>query len=523
MLPSSRQTSPVHLRDWKLITLPVLSGFLAYASFPAISQGYLAWVAYVPLAIFVGRLSTFRSAFLGGLLVGIIQFSLLLCWIPGVLVQYGNISTVLAWLLYGLMILILGTYPAIAAGTTGYAMQRRGPSCLLLLPFAWVSVELLRSYTPFGGFPWLLTGYSQTDYLPVVQIADITGVYGLSLLILIANVGIAWRILKGPAARTRLWPALAACGLILLCLAYGHVSLRKWSPGPTLRKTAILQANIPLEGPDREVEWKFQEGYLRMADALRGKTIDLLVLPESPAPKSFEQDKAYQEAMRSLAKRYPMGLILSNVATGRDEGASEYFNSAYFLDSDGNLSGRYDKVRLVPFGEYVPFKRAFFFLDSITREVSDFSAGSEFLRVRVGGHQTSAIICYEAVFPSLARRFVSGGSELLVNLTNDAWYGNTPAPYQHLAMARWRAVENRRWLIRAANSGISAVIDPGGRIRSATGLFREEACTGPFDFVSELTIYSRYGDVCACLCVIISCVVLLGVRRAGAGRERQQI
>ncbi len=495
--------------NWKLLTLPVFSGFLAFASFPAVSQGYIAWVAYVPLAIFLMRCPTTGEAFLGGLVAGIVQTSLLLCWIPGVLVLYGSLSNILAWLLYGLLAIFLGAYPGLAAGVTGYSMRRRGPAYLLTLPFAWVSVELLRNYTPFGGFPWLLTGYSQTDYLRIVQIADITGVYGVSLVVILANVAIAWLILNGPGVRRRLWPAFAACSLFLLCFAYGHFSLMKWSPGEAGQMAAILQGDIPLDGPEQVVEWKFQEGYLQMADRLRGAAIDLLVLPESPAPRFFDQDRTYREEMRSLAKRFSMGIILSNVAFSGAGDHTKYFNSAYFLGPDGDVLGRYDKIQLVPFGEYVPLKRAFSFMESITREVSDFYPGREYFRARVKGHQISAIICYEAVFPNLARRFVADGCELLVNLTNDAWYGRSAAPYQHLAMARWRAIENRRWLLRAANSGISAVIDPAGRIRSSTELFTEEACVGPFDFVSHVSLYSRYGDVCAYLCVIILCFVLL--------------
>ncbi len=495
--------------DWKLLTLPALSGLLVFASLPGVDQGYLAWAAYVPLAIFLSRCRTTGAAFLGGLVAGIVQFTLLLRWIPGVLVQYGSLSFILAWFLYGLLTVFLATYPGLAVAMTGYSMRRCGPACLLTFPFALVSFELLRNYTPFGGFPWLLTGYSQTNWLQIAQIADITGVYGVSLLILLVNVAIAWLILNGAGTWRRLWPAVIACGLVLLCFAYGYSSLRKWNSDEARHRAAILQADIPLDGPGQVAEWKFQEGYRQMANKLRDAAIDLVVLPESPAPMSFERDAAYQQGMRSLARRYSMGIVLSNVAfggTGEDPG---YFNSAYFLGPDGSVLGRYDKIQLVPFGEYVPLKRAFFFLESITREVSDFRPGREYLRVRFDGHQMSAIICYEAVFPNLARRFVAGGSQLIVNLTNDAWYGRTAAPYQHLAMSRWRAIENRRWLIRAANSGISAVIDPAGRIRSSTGLFREETCVGSFDFVSDLSIYSRCGDLCAWLCVIISCLVLL--------------
>jgi len=270
----------------------------------------------------------------------------------------------------------------------------------------------------------------------------------------------------------------------------------------------MLQGNLSFDEPESALVWKYQEGYVQMADRLP-ESVDLLVLPESPSPRMFEYDADYREMLVRLARRYPLGLVFNNIYHAEASPAPRYFNSAYFLGSDGKELGRYDKIRLVPFGEYIPWRSVFFFAETISRDVSDFYPGRDYLVVKLGDHPVNAIICFEALFPQLVRRFVRGGSQLIINLTNDGWYGASAAPYQHLAMSCWRAVENRRYLLRATNSGISAIVDPTGRVQASTGLLRRDSCLGRFAFISTLSIYARYGNVFAILCAIITCLALL--------------
>jgi apolipoprotein N-acyltransferase len=494
--------------DPKLLLLPLVSGLLSFASFPALGQSYLAWVAQVPLLLFMLRSRGALGAFLGGMLAGFVQFALLLVWIPAVLVNYGGIQAAVAWSLFALLMAALAAYPGLACAATGIAVQKGGRALLLIFPFAWVAVELLRNYTPFGGFPWMLAGYSQTGNLRIMQVADIAGVYGVSFLILAVNTGIAWLLRSGMRRLRSYVPLLCATGLVTLCLAYGNLSLGRWDKLSPRYTAALLQANISADEPDEVIRHKFEQGYLDMAAQIRDLKVDLVVLPESPAPKSFQSDAEYRRSLTGLARHYSLGIIVSNVAFAEAPRDSRYFNSAYFLDQEGRVRGRYDKIHLVPFGEYVPLKSVFFFLQSITQEASDFSPGSELVKVDTPAGTMNAIICFEAVFPELVRRFVEQGSQLVVNLTNDSWYGDSAAPYQHLAMARWRAVENRRYLLRAANSGISAIIDPAGRITVTTGLLRQDICLGRFDFLAYESFYTRRGDVAAVLCAIIVILAL---------------
>ncbi len=498
------------------LLLPALAGLLLFCCFPRIDQGYLAWFALTPLIWYVAGAISKKQAFLGGFISGAVGWFGLLVWIPKVLTRYGGVPEVLAWVLYCLMVIVLSLFPAVASLLTRICIEDSGVNSLLIFPFAWVALEYLRNYSPFGGFPWLLLGYSQTNYAHLIQIADVTGVYGVSFIVLWMNTALAWLLLHRLKTRG-IWPIAIALLMVGADFLYGRTKLRLWDKPAASFSAAMLQENLSFDEPEPALARKFQEGYPEMASLLPPGSVDLLILPESPSPLTYQYDASYREAMKALARGFPMGMIFNNISYGQE--GSRYFNSAYFLGGDGLDLGRYDKIRLVPFGEYVPLRRLFFFVDTISKDVSDFSPGHEYLTVEMGRHRVNAIICFEAIFPDLERRFVRDGSELIVNLTNDGWYGNSAAPYQHLAMARWRALENRRFLLRATNSGISAIIDPAGEIRASTPLLREAICRGRFGFVRTSTIYTRYGDLFAILCAIITsallvCGRLLSTKRA---------
>ncbi len=467
-------------------------------------MGFLAWFSFTPLVIFLALSGGWRRCLLGGFIAGAVQMGGLLTWIPAVMTRYGGVPYAGAWALYVLLVALQASYPALACAWTGLLISRRGRSSLLALPFVWVSLEYVESRFPLGGFPWLLAGYSQTGNPWMIQVADLTAVYGVSFLILCTNTAIAWYLLHRSNSLRALWPAGVAALLVAAAAVYGRASLSRWGSVPEQHTVAMLQQNISIDEPEAEVEWKYTQGYAKMADRLQPGKTDLLILPESPSPLSFQYDQAYRTMLDRLAGRFPMGIVFNNIAYEHRDGQTSYFNVAYFLDRQGTEVGRYDKIHLVPFGEYVPLKRLFFFVEAISKDVSDFHPGDNYTIAPVGGRPVAAIICFEAVFPRLARGFVRRGAELLINLSNDSWYGDSAAPYQHLAMARWRAVENRRFLLRATNSGISAVIDPCGRIRARSGLLREDICTGRFGFVASQSIYTRCGDAFAFLCVIIS-------------------
>jgi len=486
--------------------LPLLAGILAFASFPKIDLGYLAWISTALLAIFISNCRTARAAFCGGLFAGIIERGALLVWIPAVMSTYGGLPRFAAWGAFVPLIVMLALFPAAACVATRFLMNQLGERFLFAFPVIWVAMEYALCFVPFGGFPWLLSGYSQTKYLPLIQIADLTGIYGVSFLLLWFNTSLAWVYLKG---RRGNWPLTLALVLISASLVYGRAEIRHWDRVEADRRVVMIQGNLSADEEWQTLRWKSQEGYARLAARLSPADADLLILPEAPSPVSFERDGEYREGMRRLASRFGLGLIFNNVAIEDGGGESRYFNSAYFMNPAGEVVARYDKIHLVPFGEYIPLRRYFGFLQTITKDVGGFDPGSSYRAAELGGQPVNAIICFEAVFPQIERDFARRGSGLVVNLTNDRWYGTSAAPYQHLLMSRWRAIENRRFLLRATNSGISAIIDPLGRVRAQTALLTEGVCLGRFAFVQESSFYARHGDWLAILCAMIT-VVLLG-------------
>jgi len=489
-----------------LFLLPAASGLLLAAAFPRANQAWLGWAAWIPLILFVAGAKSRRAVFFGGWLAGVIQFFILLRWMPEVMASYGGMPSFLSWAAYALLIAALACYPAAACAFTRHLIFRRGERYLLLFPFIWIVMELLASVTPFGGFPWLLAGYTQTRFLPVIQFADVTGIYGVSFLLLCVNTAAAWLFLnRKKRGREAYIPLLATGALLAGVFVYGQIAINRWGKSEAPFQAALLQGNLSVDDSYDALHEKFEQGYLRMADSLAPGSADILILPESPAPKLFQSDEWYRRAMENLARRYPLGLVLSNIYfEERQDGDEAYFNSAFFIAGDGSLSGVYDKIHLVPFGEYIPLKKLLFFAETVSSEIGGFSAGGELRILTLGGRPANAVICFEAVFPDLVRRFVARGSQVIVNLTNDGWYGVSAAPYHHLEIARLRAVENRRYFLRAANTGFSAVIEPTGRIAASTGLASEAICLGWFGFIEEKTFYSRYGNVFAWLCVIIS-------------------
>jgi apolipoprotein N-acyltransferase len=500
--------------------LPALTGLLLAASFPSIGQGYAAWIAFVPLIAFLRRANNPAKAFGGGFISGVVHLFLLQIWIPDVLMHYGGLSGVLAWAAYGFTLTLLSLFLAAACLLTDYLVRRGGEFFLFSFPFILVALEYAQNYFPFGGYPWILTGYSQSNYLRIIQIADLTSVFGVSFLILFFNVAVVWMGAHRERRFKGCGPLIVSASLLVLCLIYGAIELRRWNAIQPRFHAAMLQGNISYQDSAGVMAEKIRQGYVRMAESLKSSNVDLLLIPESPSPISFQYDSDYRRTCELLAKSCSMGLVFNNNRVETIGNSERYYNSAYFLDHGGNMVNVYDKMHLVPFGEYIPLKILFQFIRTISKDVSEYSRGDNYRIVKVGDHPANAVICFEIVFPGHVRRFIQQGSQLILNLTNDGWYGDSSAPYQHLAIARWRAIENRRFLLRAANSGVSACIEPTGRIQTSTGILYEAVCKGRFEFIKQKTFYTRYGDVFVFVCVIIASGFLIAAITKPLSKKR---
>jgi apolipoprotein N-acyltransferase len=376
---------------------------------------------------------------------------------------------------------------------------------LLLAPFFWVAIELLRDRVI--GVPWNPMGGSQVDNIPFARIAQTTGVYGLSFAIMLVNCAfVAALLLYGQRRKNLLVSALAAA----IALQIGIFA--KPLPSVATQQAVLVQANIPLLDQPEWTPRYFDETISSLArlsvDAAKPRPAPdnpgLIIWPESPAP-FFISDPRLQQWLVAMAQDTNSYLVVGSLGeTPAVAGKQQLLNSALIMDPHGNMVGRYDKIHLVPYGEYVPYQDLLFFASKLTREVGDFARGTDRKVFDFNGTHAGVFICYESIFPNEVREFTANGAQVLINISDDLWYGETGAPAQHLQMARMRAVENHRWILLATNNGTTASIDPFGRVVKQAPRNIRMALVVPYAPQNESTFYSRNGDIFAWICVIIS-------------------
>jgi len=495
-----------------------VSGALLALAFPRADLCAVAFVALVPFLLSLQDVPPVTALF-RGYACGAVFFTSLLSWIPGVMVTYGGMSGVLAWPIFLLLVFYLATYVAVFALLQAASWRRFGEPALVLAPVGWVALEIVRGRL-LTGFPWGLIGYSQYRDIPLLQTAAWGGICAVSFVVVAANAGIVLLVLR-PARPRPLICGAALLLLVALAHAYGVLTIRagERNPGGESIPVAAVQGNVP-----QDRKWSPGSGARILSDLVRltreagAGGARLIVWPESSSPYSFrrpapagaagpgvETDEAYLSVVRDLARASGATLILGSVDYKVVDGDLRVFNSAFAVEPDGSLGGWYDKIHLVPFGEYVPLHRLLFFVDRLAQgTISDFTPGTVAAPLPTGVGRAATFICYEAIFPEVVRRVAGKDAALLVNITNDAWFGTTAAPLQHLAMATVRAAENRRFMVRAANTGISAIIDPYGRILERTALMESAVLRGTVQTRSDVTPYAACGDLFAWGCAILT-------------------
>ena len=495
----------------KDILLSLLSGILLIFSFPNLDLEVLAWFALVPLLYAIEGKGQ-RQAFGLGFLTGLISYCGILYWIIVAVHTYGNIPLGLS----GFILLLLVGYLSLFIGAFAYLTRvvpwSSGILTVLFLPALWTALEYLRSFF-LTGFPWANLGYSQYLNLPFIQMAEFTGTYGLSFVIVLVNATLFW-ILHQWAKKT--FPVLEVVFTLLVLLGFmlfGYTKMRTVDQQilqqPSL-KVGLVQGNI-----DQSIKWdeSFQKETLRIYERLslkvaKGKP-DLIIWPETATPFFFQQVVEYQPMVLDIPKKTNAFLLFGSPAFKLERGKINHYNSAYLASPSKEIIGRYDKIHLVPFGEYVPLSSLLFFVESLGEGIGNFKSGKLITNFSLPQGKFGVLICFEIIFPDLCRRFVKNGADFLVTITNDAWFGRTSAPYQHFSIAVFRAVENRVFIARAANTGISGFIDPKGKILKKGAIFTEEAMNGTIRLSKKKTFYTLYGDVFAWICSGLS-ILLLG-------------
>ena len=494
----------------------ILSGLLLAFAFPKFNLEFLAWFALVPLffAIYPGNA---RKALKLGFVTGLVFYFITLSWVTNTLVNYGNIPTVVSWLILSLLVAYLSVYVALFAFLIKRFSKGHPLPIFLLAPVTWTALEYLRSTHSIYGFSWQGLGYSQFQTLPVIQMASITGVYGISALIVLVNAGLF--ILLNPVfekypvwQQSRKQIAVATFLLLVICVGYGKWTLNQvpvYSAPPV--RVGLIQGNIP-----QKIKWdpayrtEVMRQYRELTVRAAAFKPDLMVWPEAVTPFFFGQDASGTEYVIDTVRMAQTPMVLGSPALKENktevntQGSRQLYNSAYFLSGNGAKLGRYDKIHLVPFGEFVPFRSILFFIDKMVANIGDFERGEEAQVFQLGNHGFAVSICFEIIFPDLVRRPVKEGAGFLVNITNDAWFGRSAASYQHMSMVAMRAVENRVPIVRAANTGISGSIDAYGRITEATDIFKADWLIAAIQpQTAGPGFYSIYGDVFSQACLVL--------------------
>lgn len=497
--------------------LAVVAGVLLALSFPKFGHPAIAWIALAPLLVALSRPISLSRAFWLGLLTGTIYLWGTLYWLSSVMTRYGDINLAGSLAINALFIAYLALYPALFAVIVRRLMMAFGSSALVAVPFVWTATELGRMYL-FTGFPWVLLGYSQATVLPIAQAASVVGVFGVSAIVAAASAALA-----GVAIARALRPAALVLAGVLLLAVWGNVRARNAAltrEGAPIR-VGLVQPNILEE--EREAAGLAPEILNRDLSMTReaiAKHVALVVLPESAlSPYTFEDSPNVATAVRQTAQTAGVPILLGSdqyqwkIAGTRRE-VEKSFNAAFLIRADGTTGAVYRKMHLVPWGEYVPLKNWLTFVGPLVQAIGrGFDPGDTMTLLPLDGHPISTAICYEIIYPDLVRRFVLQGSELLTTITNDSWFGATSAPYQHFEQASMRAIEEGRYLVRSANTGVSGIVDPYGHVLARTDIFHPAVVVGDARLLKGTTMYARMGDVFAYASGVLTAALLVLARR----------
>lgn len=494
----------------KDLLLSLLSGILLILSFPNFDLEFLAWFALVPLLYAMEGKGPSRS-FKLGCLTGIVSFLGILYWIVVAVHTYGNIPIIPSVLILMLLVAYLSLFIGAFTFFARLIQMCLGVQTFLFTPFLWVALEYLRSLL-LTGFPWANLGYSQYLNLPFIQMADVTGAYGLSFVILFANATLFWILRQWPKRVLPLKEVIVAVILVVGFLIYGYIKMgivdRQMNQNPPL-KIGLVQGDI-----DQSIKWDeaFQLETLNIYEKLSFRLAedkpDLIIWPETATPFFFQDAKEYQPLVLDIPKKTNAFLLFGSPSYKIEKKRVNHYNSAYLVSPSGEMVGKYDKIHLVPFGEYVPMQDLLFFIGSLGEGIGDFKSGKEIYNFSLPQGKFGVLICFEIIFPDLCRKFVKKGANFLVTITNDAWFGKTSAPYQHFSLAVFRAVENRVFVARAANTGITGIIDPKGKILKEGGIFERGTMNGTIRLSNQKTFYTLHGDVFAWACSAFSILLL---------------
>jgi apolipoprotein N-acyltransferase len=489
--------------------LPILTGILLFLSFPPFHTNVLAYFAVVPFLFLLYKLN-YSGGFKFGYISGIVFNLGVVHWLAfnsGAIPSISVIAMFAAVLFLALNFALFGWIISILG-------KRIGDKVFWTVPFIWTSIEYVRTFGTLG-FPWISLSNTQTYFLPSIQIASITGIYGITFWILLINVLISQVIILPFSQKKKfVWIGLVI-GVFLLSPIYGWFQLSKFAGGyKDYLKVAGVQPNVD---PNDKWDYKFREYNFNLLDSLsllvENENLDLLVWPETATPAYIRHRSYYLQRVKNLSRRMNVPILTGAPDYDKLQGKYLYYNAAFYIQPDSDSLGVYYKNKLVPFGEYVPLSRWFPALNDMNLGQGNFIAGTEktVFYLNSSGKRFGALICYESIFPQISRAFIKNGADFLVIITNDGWFGTTSGPHQHSRMSILRAIENRIPIVRAANTGISMIIDPYGRELKTLPLNTMGVMMDKIPFIQKPSFYARFGDLFAILNLVITGVILGGV------------
>jgi len=499
--PAARASAPALAE----VSLVIASALLLTLSFPDFDLWPLAWIGLVPLLVVIARPLKAARALLLGWLWGVVFFYGTCWWLTYPMIHYAHIS---AWLAYPLLLLpiaLVGLFPALFSLMLSRLVVRFGLAAIFVAPLIWVSCEWAR-YAMTGQL-WNALGYSQAFHPLLIQSARWGGVYAVGALVVATNAAVAFALMRRSAKGAVLSLSLMVLMLIAMAATVlesppGRVS----EPGPTV---VAVQPNVPMEGSDdpAAIEQLLNRHLELSLQGLRNAPPDvsfvrLVIWPESPMNFSYSRDSHLRDVVTNFARSNHVSVLLNSLEPAPNGGEH---NSAVIVNEEGRIVAQYDKIRLMPFGEYVPLPRWLPGASSVRGIVGDFTPGSAYTLMPLGALRAGVFICIEAAHPGVARTFTAEGADALINISNDGYLGPTPVMRQHLSNAIFRAVENNRLLLRVTNNGISAYIDPGGRVMQETSGLEATVRTWPVTKNAEArTFYTVHGDLFAYACALIT-------------------
>jgi len=489
-----------------------VSGILLALSFPRYGTPLLAWIALTPLIVTLFEIHhgwpAFRRgrALLLGFVAGLGYFGGTVYWTGAVVTQFGGLSWPVGVVVALLLVAYLSLFPALFTLCLGWLGAKYGRRAILLAPAVWVTTELGRTYF-WSGFPWLLLGYSQTTVLPIAQFASVVGVFGMSGLVALVGSALAYFVVSRSLG-SFITIGVTAAVLVVITIWGGQrlETSELLSQGRAVR-VGLVQGNIPQDekwDPSRAPV--ILNAHLALTREAAANGAQLVIWPESSTPYPFLDDKGAGDVIRAVVREAGIELLLGSDQVNHQ--TQEYYNAAFLLRKDGSVAGVYQKMHLVPFGEFVPLQQLLFFVGPLVERTGSFTPGPEMVMLPTSHGPVSTAICYEIVFPRLVGESVSRGSQLLTTITNDAWYGHSSAPYQHFLQASMRAIEQGRYLARAANTGITGFVDPYGRVLQSTEIFERAVLVGEVRLLEGRTIYGRIGDLFAYISAALTLVAL---------------